>query len=56
MGNHQIQERKSSRKTKPIENVEEEREKSKLRMSKCRILEEGNTITREVYVAIISPP
>jgi hypothetical protein len=56
MGNHQIRERKSSRKKKPIEKVEEEREKEKLRMSKRRLSEEGNPISSGIDVAIVSPP
>jgi hypothetical protein len=44
------------RKEKPIEKVEEEREKAKLRMSKRRILEEGNPISSGIDANAISPP
>ena len=54
--NHQIQEKKSSRKMKPIQKVEEERENEKLCMSKCRISEEGNPISNGTNATIVSPP
>jgi hypothetical protein len=56
MGNRQIRERNSSRKEKPIEKVEEEREKEKLRMSKHRLSEEGNPISSRIDVIVVSPP
>jgi hypothetical protein len=56
MGNQRIRERKSSRKKKSIEKVEEEREKEKLCMSKRRLSEEGNPISSGIDVAIVSPP
>jgi hypothetical protein len=56
MGNHRIRERNSSRKKKPIEKVEEEREKEKLCMSKRRLSEEGNPISSGIDAAIVSPP
>jgi hypothetical protein len=56
MGNQRIREINSSRKKKLIEKVEEEREKEKLHMLNRRISKEGNTISREIDVAIVSPP
>jgi hypothetical protein len=56
MGKRQIREINSSRKTKPIEKVEEEREKEKLCISKRRLSEEVNPISREIDAAIFSPP
>jgi hypothetical protein len=56
MGNRWIRERKSSRKEKPIEKVEEEREKEKLCMSKCRLSEEANPISSGIDVVVVSPP
>jgi hypothetical protein len=56
MGNLWNQGRKFSKKEKPIEKVEEERGKTKLRMSKCRILEEVNPIFSGIDVVVVSPP
>jgi hypothetical protein len=39
-----------------IEKVEEEREKVKLRMSKHRLLKEGNPISMGTDVIVVSPP
>ena len=56
MGNHWIREINSSRKNKPIEKVEEEREKKNLCMSKHRHSKEGNPISSSIYSTNVSPP
>ena len=56
MGNQWIRERNYFRKDKLIEKVEEEIEKDKLHMSKCRLSKEGNPISSGINVSIISPP
>jgi hypothetical protein len=45
----------SIRKEIPIEKVNKEREKVRLRMSKCKISEEGNPISSGKHSVVVSP-